>query len=85
MTRLAPQTKDGVVAAACMVALFIFVSCTETRQQIAGPVPVLMDGTAMCDTDTECEEMRRDLCEAARDDNSTSEYCKEDEQSGVRG
>lgn len=36
-----------------------------------------MDGVAMCDTDAQCEQLRIDLCEAAKDDgDEASQWCQ---------
>lgn len=80
-----PANKGDKLAFAMALASLVFIAGWDINHPNEAyydpptePIPRLINGEAMCDTDMECEELRRDLCEAARDDNSESEYCKED-------
>lgn len=62
-----------IPAALALVALVLCAGYDVDRHEQRIPA---MDGVAMCDTDTDCEQVRLALCEAAMDDGETSEWCK---------
>lgn len=68
----------SVLGVSLLAAVMLFAVDTVDRHELTYR-GYRQDIPAYCETDTECEEFRAAMCEAARDDGSDSDYCYEED------